>query len=75
MRPELYAVEKTAPRIHSETVNNIERRKSILDKELEHSLELEAAMYQLQLEFRSHSRSLSEHLDQLGKLLRIKQTA
>lgn len=51
------------------------RKKQCLDKKLEHSLQLEAAMVELQQEFRNRSQRISQHVGRLGQLLGVKHVA
>lgn len=51
------------------------RKKDCLNKRLENSLRLEAAMLDLQKEFRSHSNNISRNVIQLGQLLGIQRNA
>ncbi len=54
---------------------SLTRKKYCLDKKLEHSLQLEAAMFELQLEFRNRSRRISQHVGKLGQLLGVERVA
>jgi len=56
-------------------LNSTIRKKQCLDNELAHALQLEAAMFELQKEFRNRSRSISENVGQLGNLLGLNRVA
>lgn len=50
-------------------------KKSCLNNKLDQSLRLEAAMVELQKEFRNKSKSISQNVDHLGQLLGINRVA
>lgn len=72
----LHTVKKvyTTPAITNTSAVRAEK-KVCLNKQLAHSLKLEAAMIELQQEFRNRSKSISQNVGQLGQLLGLDRVA
>ncbi len=51
------------------------KKRHNLDSQLAHSLKLEAAMLELQKEFRNRSKNISHHVGELGQLLGVNPVA
>jgi len=72
----LHTVKKvyTTPAITNASAIRAEK-KVCLNNQLAHSLKLEAAMVELQQEFRNRSKSISQNVGQLGQLLGLGRVA
>lgn len=74
--PHLHSVKQEKCRQVSSTQPAVDiNKKHCLDSSLENSLRLEAAMFELQKEFRSRSKSISQSVGKLGQLLGVKKVA